>query len=225
MHETSSNGIAPTAPTISRKQRLVGPLPMPLPMLMLGAAAVFVVAATITAIITGKPLSEQQKQFAAIIAEYRDRHNAADDLAKPAYRPQRANAICNLFNGNLSVADWHGDVKEFWHTSDGRAGLAVWLRQNRLYVTLLSDEETLISPSDPLNKTILTLSRAKDYRFDSERPIGHPVLFSGQFMPSTKDCVREVSWTANGSMTEPQWSFKFSSLRVFGLTGGGHGAR
>jgi hypothetical protein len=201
------------------------PLPFPVYLVMLGVSAVFVVAGIITAIINNKPLTEQQKQFAAIIAEYRDSYNAADDLAQPAYRPQRANAICNLFNGNLSVANWRGDVKEFWHTSDGRAGLAVWLREKGLYVTLLSDEETLTSPSDPLNKTILSLGRAKSSRLDSERPEGASVLFSGQFMPSTRDCVREVSMTAGGSMTEPQWSFKFSSLTSFGVPGGGPGAR
>jgi hypothetical protein len=227
MHETSSNGAAPTAPAMSRKQRLVGPVPMPLSiyLLMFGAGAVFIVAGIITAVINAKPPNEQQLQFAAIMVAYRDSYNAADDLAKPAYRPQRANTICNLFNGNLSVADWHGFVKERWHTSDGRAGLAVWLLETRLSVTLLSDEETLISPSDPLNKKILTLTGNKIYNFGMGRRVGEFVSFSGQFMPSTMDCVREVSMTASGSMTEPQCSFKFSSLRSFGIPGAGQNAR
>jgi hypothetical protein len=67
-----------------------------LPMFCAGVG--FVVFAVIYSSINSKPLTEQQKQFAAIIAEYRDSYNAADDLAKPTYQPQRVMpfAICSM---------------------------------------------------------------------------------------------------------------------------------
>jgi hypothetical protein len=163
-------------------------------------------------------MSDQQKQFMAGIKKYRDSYNGADGSAKPAYRQQRANAICNLFNGNLSVANWLGFVKEFWSTPDGRAGLAVWLPaeyNNMSSEILLSGEQTLIPPSDPVSKTILTLSKETSYSLDAWQSRGQALFFSGQFMPSTTDCLQEVSRSASGSMTEPQWLFKFSSLSPF----------
>jgi hypothetical protein len=145
---------------------------------------------------------DQQKQFLEIVKKYRDSYNATNDLANPTYQSQRTKAICELFNGNLSVTDWFGNVKNFWHMSDGRVGLAVsFPRYERAdpYV-ILSGEQALISPSDPLNKKILSLCRRRD------------LYFSGQFMPSTKDCIHEVRMTTDG-ITETQWLFKFDSVR------------
>jgi hypothetical protein len=172
-------------------------------------------------------MNDQQKQFMANIKKYRDSYNAADDVAKPAYRPQRANVICSLFNGSLSVANWYGYVKEFWSTPDGRAGLAVLLptEYNMSSQTLLSNEHTLIPPSDPLNKWILTLSKVKSFSLDAWQTRGQALFLSGQFMPSTADCLQEVSMPTSGAMMEPQWLFKFSSLRPFAPPGGGWGGR
>jgi hypothetical protein len=180
----------------------------------------------VVTILTGDPIhihwleqnmTDQQKQFMANIKKYRDSYNAADELAKPTYRPQRANAICNLFKGNLSVANWFGYVKEFWSMADDRAGLAVLLptEYNMSSATLLSSEQTLIPPSDPLNKKILTLSKRKSFSLDAWQSRGQALFFSGQFMPSTTDCLQESSMTASESLMEPQWLFKFSSLRPF----------
>src|SRR3984893_9311608 len=90
-------------------------------------------------------MNDQQKQFAAITKKYRNSYSAANDLEKPAYQPQRADAICNLFNGNLQVADWFGYVRETSRMSDGQAGLAVWLptENNMPAETLLSGEKIL----------------------------------------------------------------------------------
>jgi hypothetical protein len=149
-----------------------------------------------------RTLADEQKRFTTIAKKYRDSHDAANDLANPAYQSQRGNALCELFNGNLSITGWSGTVKEFWRLSDGRVGLAVSLPAFETidpYVTLLSGEETLISPSDLLSKRILSLHR------------GQGLQFSGQFMPSAKDCLEEVSMTSSGTR-EQQWLFKFTAV-------------
>jgi hypothetical protein len=65
---------------------------------------------------------------------------------------------------------------------------------------LLSDEETLTPPSDPLNNTVLALNR------------GRSLFFDGKFMPSATNCLQEVS-TPHGSSLDLQLLFKFSSLQ------------
>jgi hypothetical protein len=158
-----------------------------------------------------RTLADEQKQFTAIAKKYRDSQDAANDLANPGYRSQRGSAICELFSGNLSVTDWLGTVKDFWRLSDGRVGLGVSLPALEAidpYVTLLSGEETLISPSDPLSKRILSLHR------------GQGLQFSGQFMPSAKDCLQEVSTTTSGTR-EQQWLFKFTAVPPQAIPTGG----
>jgi hypothetical protein len=166
-------------------------------------------------------MNDQQKQFATIIKRYRDSYEAADDLASAAYRSQRANAICNLFDGNLSVVDWFGYVEGISHKSDDRVGLAVLLptENNMPSQILFSGEETLISPTDSLYRTILSLHTASyPLTIWSESGgwfRGQALFFSGQFMRSTENCLQEGSMS--NAMTEPQWLFKFSSLRPFRL--------
>ena len=158
-----------------------------------------------------RTMADEQQQFTAIAKKYRDSHHAANDLANPAYQSQRANAICELFNGNLFVADWLGTVKDFWRVADGRVGLAVSLPAFETidpYVTLLSGEETLISPSDPLSKRILSLRRGQSLRF------------SGQFMPSAKSCLHEMRMTTSGA-TEQQWLFQFTAVPPQAIPVGG----
>jgi hypothetical protein len=166
-------------------------------------------------------MSDQQKQFATVIKKYHDSYEPVDDLKSAAYRTERANAICNLFDGNLSVVDWFGYVEGISRTSDGWVGLAVLLptENNMPPQILFSGEKTLISPRDSFYQTILNLQAAR-----SHYPVtiwseiggwfrGQPSFFSGQFMPSTKDCLQEEG-TSN-AMTEPKWLFKFSMLRPF----------
>jgi hypothetical protein len=102
-------------------------------------------------------MSDQHKQFATVIKKYRDSYEAADDLTSATYRSQRANAICNLFDGNLSVVDWFGYVDGISRKSDGRVGLAVLLptENNMPPQILFSGEETPISPRDALYQTLL----------------------------------------------------------------------
>jgi hypothetical protein len=180
---------------------------------VLGVFVLFTVAVVLLIVMESRGPDQQQK-FMEIVQKYRDSNNAANDLANPAYQSQRAKAICELFNGSPFVTNWFGNVKDFWRMSDGRVGLAVSFPHYETvdsYV-ILSGEHTLISPSDPLNKMILSLYRRKN------------LYFSGQFMPSTNDCLHEVSMTTNG-MRETQWLFKFDSVDQRSVAPGGGNAR
>jgi hypothetical protein len=41
---------------------------------------------------------------------------------------------------------------------------------------------------------------------------GDPVKFSGTFVRDEADCIKEGSLTQNGSMTEPEFIFRFSRV-------------
>jgi hypothetical protein len=167
-------------------------------------------------------ISDQQKQFAAIIKKYRDSYEATDDSAlAAAYRSQRANAICNLFDASLSAVDWFGYVERISLMADDRVGLAVLLptENNMPSQILFNGRNALISPTDSLYRTIINLYAARSHShvlIFSEMGgwfRGQPLFFSGQFAPSTEDCLQAGGMS--NAMTEPQWLFKFRSLRPF----------
>jgi hypothetical protein len=67
----------------------------------------------------------------------------------------------------------------------------------------LSDigDKTLIEPGTPLHNAAVQLNRN-----DTD-------IFSGAFIKGDKDCFRESSIIQRGSMIDPDWIFRFSSVR------------
>lgn len=67
----------------------------------------------------------------------------------------------------------------------------------------LSDaaSHTLIDPTSPL---FVALSQMRQH---------DQVIFSGMFFPSDVDCVEEHSISLGGSMTDPEFVFRFQSVR------------
>lgn len=67
----------------------------------------------------------------------------------------------------------------------------------------LSDmsDKTLIQPGTPLHEAAIQLKRKQT------------IIFSGTFIKGDKDCFRESSLTQRGSMTDPDWIFRFSVVK------------
>jgi len=67
----------------------------------------------------------------------------------------------------------------------------------------LSDirDHTLIDPTSSMFKELAALKA------------GDLVKFSGQFSSSNTDCVGEQSVTLQGSMTKPEFTMRFTSIR------------
>ena len=42
---------------------------------------------------------------------------------------------------------------------------------------------------------------------------GDDIIFSGSFVPSDDDCVQELSLTQQGSMTDPEFVFRFTGVQ------------
>ncbi|WP_038182288.1 hypothetical protein [Vibrio rhizosphaerae] len=144
------------------------------------------------------PLSQLQLAVASYSGrmEYK---KATSELARGATRGQRKSLLCGLQGKHY---DWIGKVTELTTNSEGKGVLAVKFGEH-MYLTTANNVfsdigvNSLLDPSSEIFQSALTLSRGDIIRFDG-------YLFSSQ-----NDCVREFSATLRGSMTEPNYLFKF----------------
>lgn len=108
----------------------------------------------------------------------------------------------------MEVADWIGTVETLSSSSDGKGVLVLRLAP---HVTLgttnntisdgLAPMRTLITADSPVAQAAAALKEKQ------------AVVFSGSFAPSQTDCIAEQSLTQAGSMHDPEFLFRFSSVR------------
>jgi uncharacterized protein YecT (DUF1311 family) len=127
-----------------------------------------------------------------------------NDMARGAARPARARDICAVLN-NFRVSNWAGKVETLSSNSDGLGVLSVQIAEGvsiKTWNNALSDTayQTLIDPGSPVFKLAVTLKE------------GQQITFGGQFFPDPTDCVKESSLTLKGSLTEPEFIFRFSNI-------------
>lgn len=135
--------------------------------------------------------------------------NAENDLQKGATRRERAKAVCQAISSS-TVSGWVGTIEEMTSNSEGLGVLSVKLTNNVVVKTwnnALSDvmDNTLIDPDTAMYKTLSSLKK------------GTRIKFSGNFIDDDHqlDCYRESSLTLSGSMTDPEYVFRFNSISVF----------
>jgi hypothetical protein len=161
---------------------------------------------SIPAMAQSPPLPEQQQKFLSIIDDFAEKYKSAkNEMAQGALRVQRAKAICDLFKGP-NVKDWVGTVQKLSSNNEGKGVLNVSMSKIANATTwnnALSDigDKTLIQPGTPLHDAAIQLNR------------NDIITFSGTFVKGDKDCFRESSLTQRGSMTDPDWIFRFSSVK------------
>lgn len=133
---------------------------------------------------------------------------APNELKKSAVRTNRSNAIAAAMKNNRNINGWVGKITELKTNSEGKAFIAIRLigSQSEILVKTwnngLSDigSNTLISQESPLFSTIADMSE------------GQAVEFSGTF-DSGKDFINESSISESGSMQDPEFIFKFKSIK------------
>jgi hypothetical protein len=132
-----------------------------------------------------------------------------NEFAQGATRPARRNAICEFarLGQNLQVQDWVGTVERRTTNNEGRGVLYIRLSEHVVLKTwnnAFSDlqDRTLVDPNSSVFQAM------------SRLPEGTHVRFSGRFIRSATDCVREASVTLRGSMTAPEFIFRFEALRA-----------
>lgn len=132
--------------------------------------------------------------------------NARNELKKSALRNRRGKAVRAVLQGRV-VRGWVGILTDMSTTGQGKAHVSIklWGGKN-IYVKTWNNEfsdisdKTLIRSGTPLYKSISNLSK------------GSFVVFSGRFVSNSRDYIRESSMTESGSMTEPEYLMRFSSI-------------
>jgi hypothetical protein len=129
----------------------------------------------------------------------------ANELAAGGIRSSRQQAICDALN-NQQASDWVGRIETLTSNGDGKGVVSLSITQYIHVATWnnsLSDirDNTLIDPTSSMFKQVAALK------------VGDLVIFSGRFASSNTDCVGEQSVTLQGSMTSPEFTMRFSSIR------------
>jgi hypothetical protein len=121
-------------------------------------------------------------------------------------RPELKQRIVNLFRIVTVFHSTHLQGKSHFLIRSGYGVLEIEIA-NGIHVSTnnnsFSDigDHTLIAPDSPIYQTLLGLKPQTEVRF------------SGSFFNnSDSDCVREHSLTMNGSMTEPDFLFRFTAV-------------
>ena len=136
------------------------------------------------------------------ISQYK---SAGNELQKSTLRTSRRPALERAVP-DKAVSGWIGTIKKLETTSEGKAGITIQLQGSPILLKTwnngLSDsgERTLIDHGSALYNRIASLSK------------GATVSFSGTFFPDKRDYLRETSVTESGSMTEPEFLFRFSDV-------------
>lgn len=135
--------------------------------------------------------------------------NATNDLAKGGTRRERAKAVCMAIP-SPSIKDWIGTITELSTNGDGLGVLSVQLSDNisvKTWNNAVSDvfDKTLIDPDSNVFKVLSQLKK------------GDKIKFSGQFTKdyNKTDCYHEASVSLAGSMEEPEYIFRFSSISTY----------
>jgi hypothetical protein len=130
--------------------------------------------------------------------------SGANEMAQGAARPARAKSICAAIK-SPQISGWIGQVETLSSNSDGLGVLAIRIADGLLIKTWnnsISDTtaKTLINPESSVFKKAVALKK------------GQIIRFSGQFIRDDTDCFREGSLSLKGSLTQPEFIFRFSDL-------------
>ncbi|MGU3326094.1 hypothetical protein ACLBXB_04075 [Methylobacterium mesophilicum] len=150
-------------------------------------------------------LPAQQQAFIKIIDQARRQYaQASNDMAKGAARPARAENICALL-ASPQISNWIGKVKTLSSNGDGKGVLSIEISKDleiKTWNNAVSDtfDRTLIEPKSQLFQSASMLRE------------GQQVQFSGSFIKDRSDCFRESSMSLAGSIRDPEFVFRFTSI-------------
>ncbi|MGC6386679.1 hypothetical protein ACMV8I_03315 [Ewingella sp. S1.OA.A_B6] len=135
----------------------------------------------------------------------RDKYGSVkNELQKSVLRDERKIQLGNI--GLTKATNWIGTISKLDTNTDGNGILVIKLSPNLTLATwnnTFSDmqDDTLIDKGSELYNALLNMS------------VGQKVMFSGAFFPSSQDTVKEKSITINGSLSEPEFLFRFNSIK------------
>ncbi|PQQ41458.1 zinc ribbon domain-containing protein [Photorhabdus luminescens] len=152
-------------------------------------------------------IPSDQTKFVQIVSSFVDKYaSAKNELQKSSLREQRRVALADAFTQN-SVNSWIGTITELKTNNDGKAILSVKVSPNIELATWNNEfsdirSDTLIEKDSTVYDELFSLS------------VGQKIEFSGYFFSSSIDFFEEKSLTTDGSMKNPEFLFKFFSVKT-----------
>lgn len=148
------------------------------------------------------------EKFRLIIDSARNEYlTARNNIIKTEARQNRRRQLANAF-ANVLVTDWIGFVVQLDTTSDGMVIFGVVLDQSDIELSTWNN-----ALSDIFDKSLVK-SDSAIYRQLRSLSVGDKVKFSGSFFSNKSDFFKEKSLTEEGSMTDPEFLFKFQSVTL-----------
>lgn len=151
-------------------------------------------------------LQREQKFINIVVAAARESNSAHNEMQLGGIKNKRDKELCELIK-DRKVNNWIGYIADLSANSDGYGVLSITIANNVILRTRnnsFSDigSKTLIHPDSELFKTA------------SQMLHGQKVKFSGTFLPGEKrlECLREASLTLGGTLSEPEFIFRFNSI-------------
>ena len=163
---------------------------------------------TASSCMAGQLVPGPQADFTELVSIVRQLGlQASNDVELGSFRARREKALCMLLP-RLAAQNWLGTVSKVGANGDGKGILEITLAEGvyvKTWNNFLSDafDHTLIEPGTDVHNLLMTLQK------------GDAVIFSGHFLADDGGgCLREASLTLSGKVTEPEFLFRFSSLRT-----------
>ncbi|MCX6158857.1 MAG: hypothetical protein NTY74_12840 [Ignavibacteriae bacterium] len=179
-------------------------------LIVLFCLALLMFCLPITSFSQNEDYPQKEQTLIEISGRYASKYaEATNDLKKSALRKDRKNELKKAFK-NLTVNNWVGVLKDYGTTGDGQAwvfisipGTSIQIETNNNRFSDMSDN-TLIANGSKVYNQLINLEK------------GTEVYFSGKFLTDTDaeylNYLKEMSITENGSMSEPEFIMKFSSI-------------
>jgi len=152
-------------------------------------------------------LPADEINFISAVRSFRARYqHAPNEFQKSDIRGERGQFLAGTLP-DRSAQDWVGQIAFMETTSGGDGILSVKLPGgDRIRVETLNNNflglgmGTLIPHGSALYDQVAKLA------------VGTTVIFSGIFGPGDRDYLEEMSMTEEGSMTDPEFLFKFTNI-------------
>jgi hypothetical protein len=148
---------------------------------------------------------ESEKSFIDVLQMYRYQwQRAPNDIQREPIRANRDRALCNL---PLTFKNWRGKIRTaprtLWFGDDQEIGmsLSIWSDANDAFIfTNSSANHGGIQRNTQLFNKVSQLME------------GQTITFSGHFVELENGCIKEDSFTDNGSLTSPEFRIVFDDV-------------
>jgi hypothetical protein len=152
---------------------------------------------------------DDQSQFITIIEDTKNEYESAEnELKKSVIRTKRKKLLKQHFSNGKNVSNWLGNLSDMQTNSDGDAyiSIKITIGSTDMYLQTWNN-----SFSDIFDNTLIK-QNSELFNKISNLQEGELVRFSGRFLNGDADYINEQSLTENGSMTQPEFTFRFKSV-------------